>query len=65
VLPSACDFVDQSGGYSLVPITSRLANSTQLPKGDYKVLVRALKITGDPKEESSYESWLSTPFVFV
>ncbi|KAF8337455.1 subtilisin-like protease [Cantharellus anzutake] len=63
--PRNVDASYQSGGYNLVPITSRFANSTQIPKGNYKVLVRALKITGNPKEESSYESWLSTPFAVV
>ncbi|GAA5969904.1 hypothetical protein JCM21900_004187 [Sporobolomyces salmonicolor] len=34
-----------------------IATATQ-----YRVLVRALKITADPALESSYESWLSYPF---
>ncbi|GAA5857877.1 hypothetical protein JCM1840_000947 [Sporobolomyces johnsonii] len=34
------------------------------PGTQYRVLVRALKITADPALESSYESWLSYPFSF-
>ncbi|CEQ39583.1 SPOSA6832_01108, partial [Sporobolomyces salmonicolor] len=37
-----------------------IATATQ-----YRVLVRALKITADPALESSYESWLSYPFSFT
>ena len=40
-------------------------NNRRHPKRRYKVLIRALKIAGDAKCESSYESWLSTPFSVV
>ncbi|BGP48624.1 hypothetical protein JCM10450v2_004500 [Rhodotorula kratochvilovae] len=40
-------------------------STASVPNGQsYRVLLRALKITADPKLSSSYESWLSTPFVF-
>jgi len=32
---------------------------------EYRVLLRAQKITGDPSLESSYESWLSYPIAFT
>jgi len=50
-----------NGGYSSFNF-STFANGTTFPKGEYKLLMRALKIAGDAKSESSYESWLSTPF---
>lgn len=35
------------------------ANGTVIPNGSYKVLLRALRVTGDPTNEADYESWLS------
>jgi len=38
------------------------ANGTAIPKGRYRMLVRVLRVTGNPKEEDDYESWLSPSF---
>ena len=35
------------------------ANGTTIPNGMYKLLLRALKVTGDPTNEADFESWLS------
>ncbi|EEB96633.1 hypothetical protein MPER_04203 [Moniliophthora perniciosa FA553] len=35
------------------------ANGTQIPNGSYKLLVRALRVTGDSSNEGDYDSWLS------
>ncbi|KIJ56964.1 hypothetical protein M422DRAFT_238550 [Sphaerobolus stellatus SS14] len=35
------------------------ANSTTVPNGSYRILIRALKITGDPNNEADYETFLS------
>lgn len=35
------------------------ANGTTIPNGSYKILLRALKVTGDTTNEADYESWLS------
>lgn len=35
-----------------------------IPNGRYKVLLRALKITGELSEQNDYESWLSPVMVF-
>jgi len=35
------------------------ANGTMIPNGEYRILLRALRITGDPTVEGDYESWLS------
>jgi hypothetical protein len=38
------------------------ANQTVIPNGEYRVLLRALKVTGNPKNEADYESWVSPVF---
>ena len=35
------------------------ANGTTIPNGQYRILLRALKVTGDPTDEEDFESWLS------
>ncbi|GAA5979678.1 hypothetical protein JCM5350_003809 [Sporobolomyces pararoseus] len=44
---------------------SNNVNETVALNTPYRVLVRALKITADPKLSSSYESWLSPSFTFT
>ncbi|KAG7446685.1 pyrolysin [Guyanagaster necrorhizus] len=47
-------------GYNTIAMKSPVfANGTAIPNGSYKFLLRALKVTGDPKEEEDFESWLS------
>lgn len=38
------------------------ANGTAIPNGSYRLLLRVLRVTGNPKEEGDYESWLSPIF---
>ncbi len=46
--------------YSLFNLeTPTFANGTTIRKGTYRVLLRALRVTGDPTREEDYESWLS------
>ncbi|KAF9547696.1 subtilisin-like protease [Agrocybe pediades] len=47
------------GSNSFVLETPTFANGTTIPNGSYRVLIRALRVTGDPKNEADYESWLS------
>ncbi|KAJ7282906.1 subtilisin-like protease [Mycena rebaudengoi] len=35
------------------------ANGTTIPNGSYKILLRSLRVTGDPTNEADYDSWLS------
>ncbi|KAF8800185.1 subtilisin-like protease [Phlegmacium glaucopus] len=44
--------------------TPTFANMTVIPNGSYRVLIRALRVTGDPQSEKDYETWLS-PIVGV
>lgn len=39
-----------------------LANMTYVPEGEYKFLVRALRITGDPKNLDDYDSFTTESF---
>ncbi|CCO37483.1 hypothetical protein BN14_11639 [Rhizoctonia solani AG-1 IB] len=48
----------QAGGYSTVNIR-QFANGTAIPNGNYRIMVRALKITGNPQFEGDYEMWTS------
>ncbi|KAG8734128.1 hypothetical protein FRC11_011391 [Ceratobasidium sp. 423] len=49
-------------GYTGLQVTA-FANGTAIPDGSYKVLLRALKITGNPKKEEDYEVWTSPTIV--
>ncbi|CAE6542896.1 unnamed protein product [Rhizoctonia solani] len=44
-------------------LAKAFANGTAIPDGSYKVLLRALKITGDPKKQEDYEVWTSPQIV--
>lgn len=46
-----------------VTFDSTFANGTTIPAGSYRTLVRALKVTGNPADESEYETWLSPVIV--
>ncbi|KAI1795562.1 peptidase S8/S53 domain-containing protein [Ganoderma leucocontextum] len=37
----------------------QFTNGTTIPNGPYRILLRALKVTGDPTQEKDFESWLS------
>ncbi|KAF7357681.1 Minor extracellular protease vpr [Mycena venus] len=43
-------------------LSNTFANGTTISNGSYKVLLRALRVTGDPTNEADYESWLSPIF---
>ncbi|KAG8692132.1 hypothetical protein FRC11_003873 [Ceratobasidium sp. 423] len=40
-------------------LVKSFTNRREIPDGSYKILFRALKITGDPKKEEDYEVWTS------
>jgi len=44
-------------------LTNAFANGTVIPNGSFKILLRSLKVTGDPTNEADYESWLSLNYV--
>ncbi|KAG8892313.1 hypothetical protein FRC01_014233 [Tulasnella sp. 417] len=55
-----------NGGYNVLSMKSRtFANGTTIPNGSYRVLLRALKITGDPSNQNDYESWLGPVMNFA
>ncbi|KAL0952205.1 hypothetical protein HGRIS_008814 [Hohenbuehelia grisea] len=52
----------QDNGYNGFPFDGKFANFTRVENGEYRVLLRALKVTGNPKRANDYESWLSPVF---
>ncbi|KAG8812875.1 hypothetical protein FRC17_001772 [Serendipita sp. 399] len=51
-------------GYDWVRV-QKFLNGTSIQDGQYRILIRALKITGDPTRQSDYESWLSPVFTIA
>ncbi|KAF5385811.1 hypothetical protein D9615_002603 [Tricholomella constricta] len=55
----------EDNGFNTLSFNSpTFANGTQIPDGSYRLLVRALRVTGDATKQEDYESWLS-PIVGV
>lgn len=54
-------YTDQAnGGFTTLALTApTFANNSAIPNGQYRVLVRALKITGSPTKEEDFETFLS------
>ncbi|KAF7317797.1 Minor extracellular protease vpr [Mycena kentingensis (nom. inval.)] len=52
------DESEESSSYTW-QLTDTFANGAAIPTGAYKVLLRALRVTGDHTNENDYESWLS------
>ncbi|KAI0363362.1 subtilisin-like protease [Pilatotrama ljubarskyi] len=50
---------DDGTGFNTLTISNQFANGTTIPNGSYRILLRALKVTGDPTKEEDFESWLS------
>jgi hypothetical protein len=47
-------------GFSVFSLSSPVfANNTAIPNGRYRILMRALKVTGDPTNQNEFESFLS------
>ncbi|EEB87633.1 hypothetical protein MPER_14958, partial [Moniliophthora perniciosa FA553] len=49
----------EAGYFSVALDSPTFANGTAIPAGSYKLLARALRVTGDPANEEDYDSWLS------
>jgi hypothetical protein len=51
---------EADNGYSEFDLASPVfSNGTRIANGSYKILMRALKVSGNPTKEADYESWLS------
>jgi len=46
-------------GWNVVVFGPYFANATVIPNGDYRILMRALRVTGDLKRQEDYDSYLS------
>ncbi|KAI0045483.1 subtilisin-like protease [Auriscalpium vulgare] len=42
-----------------VEFSKTFANGTVIPNGNYRILLRALRVTGDSTQERDFDSWLS------
>lgn len=51
----------ERSGYDFVRVQNYL-NTTSIANGQYKLLLRALKVTGNAAKQEDYESWLSPVF---
>ncbi|KAI0823378.1 subtilisin-like protease [Trametes gibbosa] len=52
--------VNDGTGFNMLTFPSpEFANGTTIPNGLYRILLRALKVTGDETKEEDFESWLS------
>ncbi|KAK2464348.1 hypothetical protein APHAL10511_003805 [Amanita phalloides] len=50
----------QNNGYSVFALKApKFANGTAIHKGSYRLLLRALRVTGNRQNEADYETWLS------
>ncbi|KAJ7091118.1 peptidase S8/S53 domain-containing protein [Mycena epipterygia] len=56
---------DPFAGYNSYGFQGTFANGTRIDDGQYRVLIRALKVGGNPNEEEDYDSWLSPQFGVV
>jgi hypothetical protein len=45
--------------FNSLNLTSTFTNGSQIPDGSFRVLLRALRVTGDPTQEKDYDSFLS------
>ncbi|KAL0072267.1 hypothetical protein AAF712_000029 [Marasmius tenuissimus] len=48
--------------YNLAINSPTFVNGSTIPNGKYRILMRALRVTGDVGNEGDYESWLSPVF---
>jgi hypothetical protein len=51
-----------NNGYNVYTFNGQFANNTKIENGKYRTLMRALKVTGNPRNERDYETWLSPVF---
>lgn len=53
---------EDKGGYNVFPMNATFANGSTIADGAYRVLVRALRVTGDREREEDFERWVSPVF---
>lgn len=59
------DAWDPEDGYQTVRLAARFENGDAVQPGDYRLLLRVLKISGDRRKEEDYEVYLSPTFSVV
>lgn len=53
------------GFATFLAMPNRFANGTAIPLGNYRLLIRALRVLGDATDEDDYDVWLSLPIGVV
>ena len=56
--------IDDNGAYFVPLETPTFANGSTIANGPYRLLLRALRVTGDRAKQEDWETWLS-PVVVV
>jgi hypothetical protein len=53
---------DPIDGYDSFQFDGTFANGTKIDDGQYRALLRVLKVGGNPNKEEDFESWLGPQF---
>lgn len=61
-VPTNITFAGLIGVGNPDPSTGAYDNSTQIPDGNYRIFVKAVKLFGNIKRIHDYEEWVSSPF---
>jgi hypothetical protein len=49
-------------GFNAFVFTGMFANKKRVANGEYRILLRVLRVTGNHDDENDYEVWTSPPF---
>ena len=52
----------EGSAYSFIPIKTTFLNGSTIPNGSYRLVFRALRVTGNPNLEEDYDSAFSDVF---
>lgn len=59
-LPRNAEVTTNGEGYFTLDLTTpTFQNGTSFPKGTFRILVRSLRVTGNPKKEKDFDAWVS------
>jgi len=56
-------FIAHRAQFLNLTLTTSFGNGTTIPDGEYRVLLRALRIFGNPSEQNDWETYQSPIFV--
>jgi hypothetical protein len=53
---------EMDNGFNAFAFSGMFANQKRVPNGEYRILLRVLRVTGNRNDENDYEVWTSPPF---